>query len=331
MTSVNEETLVTENDNTTNLAHTVEIITNFDSNFQSISLESHHPLYFHPSNNSGQVLVTTALNGENFNEWKRSMSFALSAKNKLGFFLGKFKVPGISSPYYDHYQRRNDMIITWLLNSISPEIHSNLVYITSATDMWSDLHIRFAQINGPRIFELKKVLSELSQENLSISVYYTKFKHLYDDLMNVSHAPKCVCICNCKAKAEMDQLDKMMKVTQILMGLNDNFTNIRCQLLMMHPMLKLTQALALLQQEERQINYTRNHSIVIESAVMLATNFIRSDARSSRFQSSFNKPSNFVSSDTKFQLRRNNLDCSYCHGTNHTKDRWKSGSTSAYF
>lgn len=147
--TVEEETPFVANDHvSTDHTHTIHT-TDFDSDFQSVTLESHHPLYLHPSDNPGQVLVTTVLNRENFNEWKRSMSLALSAKNKLGFVLGKFKIPGITSPYYDHYQRCNDMIITWLLNSVSPEICSSLVYIISATDMWSDLHIRFAHINGP--------------------------------------------------------------------------------------------------------------------------------------------------------------------------------------
>lgn len=75
--------------------------TDFDDDFTKVSLESSHPLYLHPSDNPGQILVSVVLNGDNFNEWKRSMSLALSAKSKLGIVTGKYKILGIDSPYFD--------------------------------------------------------------------------------------------------------------------------------------------------------------------------------------------------------------------------------------
>ncbi|XP_074383577.1 uncharacterized protein LOC141725088 [Apium graveolens] len=221
--------------------------TNLEDEFHSISLETSHSLYLHPSDHPGLILVSTVFNGENFNEWKRSMSLALSAKNKLGFVTGKFKIPSENSKYFDHWQRCNDIIITWILNSNVPEIRSSLVFIPLVVDVWNDIHTRYTQSNGPRIFELKQAMSALHQETMSVSTYYTKFKMLWDDFVNVSNIHKCICLCTCKAKAQNEQYDELMKVTQFLMGLNELYTNIRGQLLMMNPMPKLTQVLALLQ------------------------------------------------------------------------------------
>ncbi|XP_074380961.1 uncharacterized protein LOC141721771 [Apium graveolens] len=218
-----------------------------ESAYHSIALDASHPLYLHPSDRPGQILVASALNGDNFNEWKRSMSLALSAKNKLGFVTGKFKIPAESLKYFAHCKRCNDMIITWLLNSIIPEIRSIWVYISLASDVWEDIHVRFSLSNGPRIYELKKALSSLTQYTLSISGYYTKFKMLWDDLLQASTIPKCTCICTCKAKHQQEQADEIMKVTQFLMGLNEAYTNIRGQLLMLTPMPSLTAVLSLLQ------------------------------------------------------------------------------------
>lgn len=316
--------------NTTNPSHTVDttahtepsehnddFYSGSDNVFQSITLDSSHPLYLHPSDHPGQVLVTTALTGDNFNEWKRSMSLALSAKNKLGFVNGKFKAPGINSTYFNHWQRCNDMIITWIFNSLAPEIRSSLVYVTLAEDVWNDLHTRFTHNNGPRIFELKRAISDLNQETQTISAYYTKFKQLNDDLNNVAQAPKCVCVCSCTAKAQIEQLDEIMKVTQFLMGLNDSYTNIRGQLLMMNPMPKITQVLALLQQEERQRSYTPISSSTVESAALA----IHSNAGSGNRFSKFKKYDSAAGISGNFHNKRGNLECSHCHGTNHTKDR----------
>ncbi|XP_074380644.1 uncharacterized protein LOC141721574 isoform X2 [Apium graveolens] len=289
----------------------------FDGDFTTITLESSHPLYLHPSDHHGQILVSTALNGDNFNELKRSMSLAFSAKNKLGFVTGKFKTPGMNSPYFDSWQRCNDMIITWILNAIVPEIRSSLVYVSLASDMWNYLHVRFTQNNGPKLFELKKELSELAQDTLSVSAYYTKFKKLYDDLLSVSNIPKCTCVCTCKARAEIEQYDEVLKVMQFLMGLNENFTNIRGQLLMMSHMPKLVQVLGLLQQDERQRGYSA--SSVPESAVLMAKQVF---GNGNRFVKNENKKFGTAESKfTRFSGNKGNLECSYCHGTNHTKER----------
>ena len=44
----------------------------------------------HPSDQANNKLVSTTFNGTNFGKWKRSMTLALSAKNKMGFVDGTF-------------------------------------------------------------------------------------------------------------------------------------------------------------------------------------------------------------------------------------------------
>lgn len=81
------------------------------------------------------------------------MILALSAKNKLGLVTGKLPEPPSTSPYSVHWQRCNDMVITWSINSISPEITSSIVYIPYAFEIWNELHTRFKESNGPRLFD----------------------------------------------------------------------------------------------------------------------------------------------------------------------------------
>ena len=203
------------------------------------------------------------------------------------------------------------MVITWLSNSIVPEIRSSLVYIASAIEMWKELHVRFTQNNRPRIFELRTAMSSLVQDRLTISAYYTKFKKLYDDFTNAIKA----LVCTCTAKLEQAQHDEMMKVTQFLMGLNDNFTNIRGQLLMMSHLPSMNQVLALLQQEERQRNMSHSGGSSIEAAVLLSQHTSNPSSGNR-----FHKPP-FKKNDGKSNTKKGNLYCTHCQGTNHTKKR----------
>lgn len=44
-----------------------------------------NPLFIHPSDNSGMVLTTIQLTGDNYRHWSKAVRKALSVKNKLGF------------------------------------------------------------------------------------------------------------------------------------------------------------------------------------------------------------------------------------------------------
>lgn len=47
-----------------------------------------------------------------------------------------------------------------------------------------NLRDRFSQMNGSRIYELKKALADMEQENDSVSIYYGKLKTTWDELLN---------------------------------------------------------------------------------------------------------------------------------------------------
>jgi len=85
------------------------------------------------------------------------------------------------------------MVLSWMLNSVSTEIVNSIIYIDDAFEIWNDLHDRFSQHNGPRIFQLQKSISCLSQENNLVSSYFTTMKGLWDELANHQPIPTCTC------------------------------------------------------------------------------------------------------------------------------------------
>lgn len=59
---------------------------------EGIDQRRNHPLYLHPSDNPGSVLITVHLTGmENYSLCSRSMLINLQAKSKLRFVLGTCK------------------------------------------------------------------------------------------------------------------------------------------------------------------------------------------------------------------------------------------------
>jgi hypothetical protein len=164
------------------------------SSSSSLNDISSSPFFLSNGDSPGALLVSQPLIGDNYNTWSTSMIVSLTPKNKLAFIDGSLPKPSHSDdPTFHAWTRCNNMIVAWILNSISKEIASSVIYITTCAEMWQDLKDRFSQGNGPRIFQLQKILTTLSQENSSISEYFTKIKSIWDELDNYDPIPSCTC------------------------------------------------------------------------------------------------------------------------------------------
>ncbi|KAK8953942.1 hypothetical protein KSP39_PZI002030 [Platanthera zijinensis] len=112
-----------------------------------ISLDdSLNPFFLHPSDNPGSVLVSQILKGDNYSSWNRAMKMALIGKNKFGFVDGSIT----SSADNDSlsilsWHHNNNIVSSWLLNLISKDIAANIIYVSSAAEIWSGLQERFQQ------------------------------------------------------------------------------------------------------------------------------------------------------------------------------------------
>ncbi|XP_074356657.1 uncharacterized protein LOC141696394 [Apium graveolens] len=123
-------------------------------------IDASHLYYLHPSNHPGLILITITLNEQNYNQWFRSMRIALSSKLKLGFVDETYDKP-VNTTLLLHWNRCNDIIISWILNIVSSEIRQSVMYMSSAKDIWDDFSIRFALTNVPKLFKLRKKIASL--------------------------------------------------------------------------------------------------------------------------------------------------------------------------
>ena len=135
------------------------------------------PLFLHHAENPSLVLVTQPLiGGENYSTWARAMRKALLTKNKLGFIDGTLTLssPLISSPSpMQAWIRCDNMVGTWLTNSVSSKLQASIIYEGTALEIWNDLKNRFAQTNGSRVFNLQNEIAKLHQGEMSITDFFT--------------------------------------------------------------------------------------------------------------------------------------------------------------
>ncbi|XP_070019263.1 uncharacterized protein [Nicotiana sylvestris] len=128
---------------------------------------------------------------------------AISAKNKLGFINGSYVEPAIDDKDYPLWSRCNDMVTSWLLNSLTKEIGDNVIYSRKAKDLWSSLEHIFGQSSGAKLYHMQKEISKTIQENNNISGYFTTLNRLWDELDSLNSHLGCTCACNCDGKKKM--------------------------------------------------------------------------------------------------------------------------------
>jgi len=147
-----------------------------------------HQILFslHSSDHPGQPLGTDIFNGEDFDNWRRSVRIALSAKQKLPFIDGTYDKPVPNSPLLPYWQRCNHMVISWLLNSLRKSIRDSVIFCDTASEIWKELNERYGQSNKARHFQAQKEVSCISQGDLDIVSYFNKAKKVRDEFTAVS-------------------------------------------------------------------------------------------------------------------------------------------------
>nr|XP_009778048.1 PREDICTED: uncharacterized protein LOC104227499 [Nicotiana sylvestris] len=220
------------------------------SNIDTFSPDPTSPLFFHSSDIPGISLVPVPFSDSSFGGWKRKMIVALSAKNKIAFVDGTCPRPTTTVVEQKLWDRCNNMVISWLTASLSPEIAESVQYSETAQSIWVQLQTRYGTANRTKIFELKRELAHTSQGPLDIASYFSKLKGLWDELGVVctNHGQRCTCA----AKPGIIQEDEENRLFQFLMGINETYMGVRSNLLMMQPPPSLDNAYNILLNDEKQ-------------------------------------------------------------------------------
>ena len=102
------------------------------SNPHENQMNSDDPYYIHHSDSPGSILVSQILTGDNYGASSRAMTIALSVKNKIDFIDGTIIQPLTTNAQFKSWSRNNNIIISWILNSIPKEIAASVIYLKTA-------------------------------------------------------------------------------------------------------------------------------------------------------------------------------------------------------
>ncbi|KHN41686.1 hypothetical protein glysoja_040841, partial [Glycine soja] len=234
------------------------------------------PYFIHPSDGPSSVSITPVLDGTNYQSWSRTFHMTLISRNKMAFLLGTIPVPSITEPtLYSAWERCNTLIMSWLLNSLSPFIAQSVIFLECAADIWNDLRER----------------------NRSVSDFYTALKILWEELDN--YRPFVIYSCEAKKYHQRDFVIRFLK------GLDERFSVVRSQILLMDPLPMVNRVFSMVVQHECQLSVVPPSSDEPNSFVNASNGFGKGRG---------------VSGSSSTHKNASNKRCSYCHRTGHTID-----------
>ena len=114
------------------------------------TIDVNSPFYIHPSDYPKQMKVNDILNDNNYNEWKQEMTNFLLAKNKMGLIDDTIKKPSKESPMHMAWVRADAMVKVWLTTAMEKEIHTNIRYANTSSEIWKELRERFEKEGAPK-------------------------------------------------------------------------------------------------------------------------------------------------------------------------------------
>ncbi|CAL8134233.1 unnamed protein product [Prunus armeniaca] len=93
---------------------------------------------------------------------------------------------------------------------------------------------------------------------MSVTNYYTKIKTLWDELASYNNLP----VCSCGAMKKHSEQEERNALMQFLMGLNESYSAVQGQILLMQPLLFVRKAYSLISQEEKQRKLGTSHASI---------------------------------------------------------------------
>ncbi|KAH0723803.1 hypothetical protein KY289_006847 [Solanum tuberosum] len=187
----------------------------------------------------------------------QSMRIALLGNRKYGFVTGACTRALYKDELHEQWETCNAIVLSWIMNTVSEDLLSGIVYATNAFSVWADLKERFDKVNRMRIYQLHREITTLTQGTDSISLYFTKLKTLWNEYDAVVPSPGCTCP---QSKDYVNHIQQL-RLIQFLSGLNESYDQARRQILLKGATPTINQAYAMIIEDEIQhSNYVANEN-----------------------------------------------------------------------
>uniref|UniRef100_A0A2N9FH39 Integrase catalytic domain-containing protein n=1 Tax=Fagus sylvatica TaxID=28930 RepID=A0A2N9FH39_FAGSY len=133
--------------------------------------------------NMSMQMTSNKLDGTNYSAWSQFVELYVTGKGKLGYLTGEKIKPAISDPSFSTWVEENAMLMSWLLNSMTPDINASFLRLPTAHDIWDAVaQTYFTGNDASQIYELRRKAHETRQQGKSLASYFSALQTIWQEL-----------------------------------------------------------------------------------------------------------------------------------------------------
>ncbi|GJY35101.1 leucine-rich repeat protein [Tanacetum coccineum] len=96
-----------------------------------------------------------------------------------------------SAPLLEHWDRCNDVVLNWILSSLSQDVYLGYVFSDNAQTVWNELEETYDRIDDSIVFNSLQKINSFKQGGLPIFEYYHKLNSLWGEFDILTKLPDC--------------------------------------------------------------------------------------------------------------------------------------------
>ncbi|KAJ1386643.1 gag-polypeptide of LTR copia-type [Sesbania bispinosa] len=244
----------------------------------------------------GVFNVGIILNESNYDVWSQLMEMHIAEREKLSYIRGKVKPPTEKDEGYEKWYAENQKVKRCLLMSMKPEIMKRYLRLPTAFDIWNALSKAFYDGSDElQVFVLNQRAFTAKQNNRTLTEYYGELVEIFREL---DHRDKVVMKDPDDVKSYQKSIERL-RVHIFLAGLDDDFEQVRGEILRKEVAPDLEECYALIRRETVRRTSLKTEDVISDSTAMMT----RKQAKQSKGS------------------EKGNYKCTQCNKDGHTKER----------
>ncbi|GAV70451.1 UBN2_3 domain-containing protein [Cephalotus follicularis] len=194
-----------------------------------------------------QPITVNRLNRQNYPQWSQSVMMFISGKGKDDYLTGAAAPPPKGDPKFKSWRAENNMVMSWLINSMDNEIGQNFLFYGSAKEIWDAAKEPYADNeNTAEFFEIKCVLHDIREGDLTVTQYYNTLSRYWQQLDRFEKS-------DWECPGDHLKYRKIMekeRIVKFLVGFNKNLDVVRGRIFDTKPLPPLREAFSEVRREE---------------------------------------------------------------------------------
>ena len=157
----------------------------------------------------------------------------VSGRGKAKYLTGELGIPKPEEAAYYRWDIENNMVKSWLINSMTVEIGENFLLYETAYDIWEAARESYSTKDDISArFEIESAIYDLKQGTLTVTEYYHALTRLWQQL-DTAEEPNWT---TNEDRQTFKKLNESRKIIRFLAGLNRNQDDVRGRILAIKPL-----------------------------------------------------------------------------------------------